>query len=140
MIEKVIGDSITGRGIKAGYLDVRYIQIRDYTENKQKKVDDYPYGGGPGLIMQYQPIKSAYDAIVSENKQNKEEKPYCIYMSPIGKTLVQAKALELSKKSHIVILCGHYEGIDERIIEDIVDEEISIGDYVLTGGEILVWC
>lgn len=131
MIMAVMGESIVKRGVDAGYLEINYVQIRDFTENKQKKVDDYPYGGGPGLIMQYQPIVSAYESVSKDG-----EKPYCVYMSPQGKTFNQEVARRLSKQKHLVILCGHYEGIDERVIEEIVDEEISAGDFVLTGGEI----
>lgn len=132
MFKACFEESIIGRAVEKNLLDIRYYQIRDYSANKQKKVDDYPYGGGPGLIMTYQPIYDTYKAIL----ESSEDKPYCIYMSPQGNVLTQKKAIELSKRSHITILCGHYEGVDQRIIEDIVDEEISIGDYVLTGGEI----
>lgn len=132
MPEASFGDSIIGRGRSAGILDINYYQIRDYTENKQHKVDDYPYGGGPGMIMAYQPIKAAYEQAVSDAGQ----KPHVIYMSPQGRVLNQAHARRLSKMPYLMILCGHYEGVDERVIEEIVDEEISIGDYVLTGGEI----
>ncbi len=132
MFKACLEESIIGRAITKGLLDFRYFQIRDYSENKQKKVDDYPYGGGPGLIMTYQPIFDTFKAIC----ETVSERPYCIYMSPQGKVLTQKKASELSKMPHIAVLCGHYEGIDERIIEDIVDEEISIGDFVLTGGEL----
>lgn len=132
MFQSCFGESIIARAIEKGILDFRYYQIRDYSKDKHKKVDDYPYGGGPGLVMSYQPI---YDAFM-DIKNNSEGRPYCIYMSPQGSVLTQKKAMELSKLPHLTILCGHYEGVDERVIEDIVDEEISIGDYVLTGGEI----
>ncbi|MBE7056122.1 MAG: tRNA (guanosine(37)-N1)-methyltransferase TrmD [Ruminococcaceae bacterium] len=134
MIKAAFSESIIARGVDAGYIDIKYHQIRDYSENKQRKVDDYPYGGGPGLIMAYQPIVDTYKHIVSELPEGK--KPYCIYMSPQGTVLTQKVAKRLSKQENLVILCGHYEGVDERVIEEIVDEEISIGDYVMTGGEL----
>lgn len=132
VIKACFDESIIGRAIDKGLLDFRYYQIRNYSKDKHRKVDDYPYGGGPGLVMSYQPI---YDAFM-DIKDNSDDRPWCIYMSPQGQVLTQKKAMELSRRSHLVILCGHYEGVDERVLEDIVDEEISIGDYVLTGGEI----
>ena len=132
IINSVMGESIIGRAQKKQLIEINAINIRDYTKDKHKKVDDYPYGGGSGMVMMAEPIYNAYNSIV--NRTN--DKPRVIYMSPQGKNLTQDKARELLKYSHIVILCGHYEGVDERIIEEIVDEEISIGDYVLTGGEL----
>lgn len=123
-------ESIIGRAIEKNIITTEYINIRSFSKDKHKRVDDYPYGAGGGMVMQPQPIYDAYKSVAGESK------PYVIYMSPQGKTLTQKKARELSEKEHIVILCGHYEGVDERIIEEIVDEEISIGDYVLTGGEL----
>ena len=134
MIKAAFSESIIARGMEAGLLDLKFHQIRDYTKNKQRKVDDYPYGGGPGLIMSYQPIVDTYRHILSELET--EEKPYCVYMSPQGKVLNQKIAGRLSRQKNLIILCGHYEGVDERVLEEIVDEEISIGDYVLTGGEL----
>ena len=125
--------SILGRAIKNGLFEVKCHNIRDYTEDKQKRVDDAPYGGGMGMLMTAPPIYACYKA-VGDSEPN--EKRRVIYMSPQGKVLTQKKAQELSKLDRLVILCGHYEGIDERIIEEIVDEEISVGDYVLTGGEL----
>ncbi len=125
-----LGESIIGRATQKGIIETEYINIRDYSTDKHRRVDDYPYGAGGGMVMQPQPIYDAYKAVAGENR------PHVIYMSPQGKTLTQEKAKELSSHKHIVILCGHYEGVDERIIEEIVDEEISIGDYVLTGGEL----
>jgi len=125
-----LGESIIGRAIEKNIITTEYINIRSFSKDKHKRVDDYPYGAGGGMVMQPQPIYDAYKSVAGESK------PYVIYMSPQGKTLTQKKARELSEKEHIVILCGHYEGVDERIIEEIVDEEISIGDYVLTGGEL----
>ena len=134
MMQAAFSESIIARGIEAGYIDIKYHQIRDYSANKQRKVDDYPYGGGPGLIMAYQPIVDTYRHILSELPAG--AKPHCIYMSPQGKVLNQQIARRLSREEHLIILCGHYEGVDERVLEEIVDEEISIGDYVLTGGEL----
>jgi len=131
MFEQVTGDSIIGRACEKNILEINLINIRDFSENKHKKVDDYPYGGGMGLVMSAQPIYSAW-----ESTFDKEEKPFTIYMSPQGKVLNQKLAHKLAEKTHIVILCGHYEGVDERVLEEIVDLEVSIGDYVLTGGEI----
>lgn len=133
MFKETLGESIIARGASKGLLDLNFFQIRDYTEDKQKKVDDYPYGGGPGLVMSYQPIVSAYHAAVESAGGMK---PHVIYMTPQGKVHNQKIAKRLSKLPYVMIICGHYEGIDERIIEDIVDEEISLGDFVLTGGEI----
>ena len=131
MIHAVLDQSIIGRAQKKGAIEIEAFNIRDYTKNKQKQVDDYPYGGGSGMIMQCQPIYDCYQEIIKSLPQ----KPHTIFMSPQGKVLTQHKVKQLSEKEHIVILCGHYEGVDERVLEEIVDEEISIGDYVLTGGE-----
>ncbi len=136
MFRAVFGESIVARGIKAGLLEIDCHQIRDYTENKQGKVDDYPYGGGPGLVMSYQPVKSAYEAVLRDHLAEDGRKPYTIYMSPQGTPFDQKTARRLADMDRLVIICGHYEGIDERVIDDIVDEEISMGDFVLTGGEI----
>ena len=129
-------ESIVARGIKAGLLEIDCHQIRDYTEDRQGKVDDYPYGGGPGLVMSYQPVKSAYDAVLAEHPAEDGRKPYTVYMSPQGTKFSQDVARRLASLDRLIIICGHYEGMDERVIEDIVDEEISLGDFVLTGGEI----
>lgn len=130
MIKTVANESILGRAAEKGIITVNAVNIRDYTKDKHRRVDDYPYGGGFGMVMQCQPIFDCYKDIV------KEEKVHTIYMSPKGKVLTQKKALELSKLPRLVILCGHYEGVDQRVLDEIVDEEISIGDYVLTGGEL----
>ena len=132
LIRTVLGESIIGRAQKKGAIDVEAFNIRDYTKNKQKQVDDYPYGGGSGMVMQCQPI---YDCFLTATNDC-AQKPHTIYMSPQGKVLTQEKVKELAQYDHLVILCGHYEGVDERVLEEIVDEEISIGDYVLTGGEL----
>ncbi len=136
MCNAAFSQSIVARAIKAGHLEIDCHQIRDYTEDRQGKVDDYPYGGGPGLVMSYQPIRSAFNAAVEKHPAANGEKPYTIYMSPQGTPFTQTVAKRLAEKERLVIICGHYEGIDERVIEDIVDEEISLGDFVLTGGEI----
>ncbi len=137
LINTVLGESIIGRAQKNGVISVYTHNIRDYSEDKHRRVDDTPYGGGKGMLMAAPPIYNCYSAIekdiISENKNGKKR---VIYMSPQGKVLTQKRASELSEYDNIVILCGHYEGVDARIIEEIVDEEISIGDYVLTGGEI----
>ncbi len=131
MCEAVLETSIIGRARKNDKVSISCVNIRDFANNKHKSVDDAPFGGGMGMVMAAEPIDLCFKSLYGED----EEKPYLIYMSPKGKTFTQSKAIELSKKEHIVFLCGHYEGIDERVIEKIVDEEISIGDYVLTGGE-----
>lgn len=130
MFEAVTDVSITGRALKKGIIETEYINIRDYSKDKHRRVDDYPYGAGGGMVMQPAPIYDAYKAVAGDTN------PHVIYMSPQGKVFNQNKARELAGYEHIVILCGHYEGVDERIIEEIVDEEISVGDYVLTGGEL----
>ena len=130
----VLHESILGRAAKKGIIEVNCVQIRDYTENKQCQVDDYPYGGGWGCVMMAQPLKSCLDDIMSTAKDRKSR---VIYMSPQGKSYDQHTARRLRDEyDHLVLVCGHYEGIDERFIEQCVDEEISIGDFVLTGGEI----
>ena len=131
MIHAVLDQSIIGRAQKKGAVEIEAFNIRDYTKNKQKQVDDYPYGGGSGMIMQCQPIYDCYQEII----KNSSQKPHTIFMSPQGKVLTQKRVKQLAEHEHIVILCGHYEGVDERVLEEIIDEEISIGDYVLTGGE-----
>ncbi len=130
--EAFLGNSIIGRAQQKKIIEINYYNIRDYSEDKHKRVDDYPYGGGTGMVMMPTPIYNAYRSILG----NLDYKPPVIYMTPKGKTFNQEIAKELSKGEHYILLCGHYEGIDERIIEEIVDIEISIGDFVLTGGEI----
>lgn len=132
MCERVLGESIIGRAQKNNKVEINCINIRDYANNKHNKVDDAPFGGGMGMVMAAEPVYNCCNSIYSLS----ENKPHIIYMSPKGKTFNQQKAIELSKKEHIVFLCGHYEGLDQRVIDELVDEEISIGDYVLTGGEL----
>ena len=124
-----IKQSIIGKAIEKEIIDINIVNIRDFSKNKHKKVDDTPYGGGAGMVMKPDVVYDAYSSIKSDNSK-------VIYLSPKGKTLDQEKVKELSKENHIILLCGHYEGIDQRVLDEIVDEEISIGDYVLTGGEI----
>ena len=125
----ILNQSIIGKAIEKELIDINLINIRDFSKDKHKKVDDTPYGGGAGMVMKPDVVYDAYKSIEYRNAK-------VIYMSPQGKTLNQKKVEELAKESHLVILCGHYEGIDQRVLDKIVDEEISIGDYVLTGGEI----
>lgn len=131
-VDRFLSGSIIGRAREKGILTVRTHNIRDFSQDKHKKVDDYPYGGGGGMVMTPQPIHDAWLHVTRDLPY----KPKTIYMSPQGKVLNQDIAKELMQEEHIIILCGHYEGVDERILEEIVDEEISIGDYVLTGGEL----
>ena len=126
----ILDESIIGRAKKNKQIDINLVNIRDFSEDKHNKVDDTPYGGGAGMVMMPDVVYRAYNSL--ENKENAK----VIYMSPQGKKLNQEKVKELSKENHLIILCGHYEGIDQRVLDKIVDEEISIGDYVLTGGEI----
>lgn len=132
MFEPIINESIIGRAIKNNIIEVNITNIRDFSTDKHRRVDDYPYGGGNGMVMQPQPIYDAYINVINSY----ENKPKLIYMTPSGKLFNQEIATELSNEDNLIILCGHYEGIDQRVIDEIVDEEISIGDYVLTGGEI----
>lgn len=132
MFGAVLHSSMLGRAEEKGILKFNLINIRDFSGNKHNRVDDYPYGGGRGMVMKAGPVYDAYKSVAD----TLNEKPYVIYMSPKGKVFNQKKAVELSEKNNIVFLCGHYEGIDQRVLDEIVDEEISIGDYVLTGGEI----
>ena len=133
MFEAVLDSSIIGRAKDKGLIELNYIQIRDFAFNKHRRVDHYPYGGGQGMIMQAEPIFKAYESVTA----NLEYKPFTVYMSPQGKTLRQGMAKRIAKKyEHVVLLCGHYEGVDQRVLDEIVDAEVSLGDFVLTGGEI----
>ncbi|MDE7453670.1 MAG: tRNA (guanosine(37)-N1)-methyltransferase TrmD [Clostridia bacterium] len=122
--------SIIGRAVEAGKINIEVVNIRDFAENKHKKCDDYPFGGGAGMVMMPQPIGSAIQAVDPDHRAHR------IYLSPKGATFTQDKAFGLTGYEHLILLCGHYEGIDQRVIDLYIDEEISIGDYVLTGGEL----
>ncbi|MEF9866168.1 MAG: tRNA (guanosine(37)-N1)-methyltransferase TrmD [Oscillospiraceae bacterium] len=128
--------SILGRAQKKEYITIKAHQIREYTTNKQNQVDDYPYGGGHGMIMQAQPIYDCCMDIISKVTQEGHGRPHIVFMTAGGTTLNEEKCKELAQKDSILLVCGHYEGMDERVIEELADEEISIGDYVLTGGEL----
>ncbi len=132
MCESVLGESIIGRAREKGLVKINCINIRDYSKDKHNRVDDSPYGGGMGMLMQTQPIADCYEDICAKS----ENKNHLIYMSPCGKVLNQELVKELAQMPEITILCGHYEGVDQRVIDSLVDEQISIGDYVLTGGEL----
>ncbi len=132
MVDRILNESIIGRARKNNIISVDCVDIRNYSTDKHRRVDDYPFGGGGGMVMQCQPIYDCYQDIAKESG----EKPYTVYVSPRGSVLTQKKAKELSTLPHLAILCGHYEGVDQRVLDEIVDEEISIGDYVLTGGEL----
>lgn len=132
MFRAVLGNSIIGRAEKAGLLELNFIDIRDFSTDKHRKVDDTPYSGGGGMLMSAEPIYRAYMSVAD----GLDYKPYTIFMSPQGAVFDQDKAIELKKHNHIVLLCGHYEGIDQRVLDEIVDAEISLGDFVMTGGEI----
>lgn len=134
MIEQGTQTSIIGRALKSGHIALNAVNIRDYTENKHKKVDDYPYGGGAGMLMQAQPVYAAYLAVTKGIKA--QEKTRVVYLTPQGKPFTQSMAEELSAEEELIFLCGHYEGMDERVLEEIVTDYVSIGDYVLTGGEL----
>ena len=132
MITQGLNTSITGRAIENGLVSIEAVNIRDYSTDKHLKVDDYPYGGGAGLVMRADPICRAYDAVASRL----DKKPRVVYMTPVGYTFNQNMAREFAQEEELVILCGHYEGVDERALETIVTDFVSIGDYVLTGGEL----
>lgn len=132
MCERVLDESIIGRARRNGAVDVRTRNIRDYTSDKHGRTDDYPYGGGRGMIMTAQPIDDCFAALVTELGR----KPHLIFMSPCGQRLTQETVKRLASYDNLAILCGHYEGVDQRIIDKLADEEISVGDYVLTGGEL----
>ena len=157
MCERVLSESVIGRARSAGLVDLRCHNIRDYTKDKHNRVDDTPYGGGMGMVMQTQPIYDCYMALwrgeentlpaeINAAPEAPDEepaapppdtpKPHLIYLSPKGRVLTQQRVVELAAYDRLVLLCGHYEGVDQRVLDEIVDEEISIGDYVLTGGEL----
>lgn len=132
MCDSVLNESIIGRARQAGKVEINTVDIRDFSIDKHRHVDDKPYGGGNGMVMLAEPIYRCYKSICEQIGK----KPHLVYMTPQGKTLTQQRVKELSKLDNIVILCGHYEGVDERVIDELQPEEISIGDYVLTGGEL----
>lgn len=154
MVRDGLHTSILGRAVENGHISMNVINIRDYTLDKHKKVDDYPYGGGAGMLMQAQPIYDAYLAVCEGIEQKKEadrpntvcecqqtenasiKKPRTVYVTPQGSVFKQSMAVDLAKEEDLIILCGHYEGVDERVLEEIVTDYVSIGDYVLTGGEL----
>lgn len=141
MIEAGINTSITGRAIESGLISLNTVNIRDFSEDKHKRVDDYPYGGGAGMVMQAEPVYKAYGYLanhikLSRDDQSTYKKPRVIYVTPQGDVFNQNMATELSLEEDLVFLCGHYEGIDERVLEMIVTDNVSIGDYILTGGEL----
>lgn len=132
MVANGLNTSIIGRAAEAGLLQIEAVNIRDYSANKHRKVDDYPYGGGAGMLMQAQPVYDAWRSVVERSGK----KPRCVYVTPQGRTFTQQDAKEFAKEEEMILLCGHYEGIDERVLEEIVTDYMSIGDYVLTGGEL----
>ncbi len=138
MFKPVLGDSIIGRAQKSGEIEIHTHQLRDFAFDKHRRVDDTPYGGGMGMLMKAEPIALCFEDICRQTG----DRPYFVYMSPQGRTLTQQRLRELSELKNICVLCGHYEGVDQRLLDEFVDEEISIGDYVLTGGEIpaMVFC
>ena len=137
MVMNGLTDSIIGRAMKNGYLKIEAVNIRDYAFNKHQSVDDYPYGGGAGMLMQAEPVYQAYSAVLEKIKsENPEAQPRVVYLSPQGGTFSQEMAEDYAKEEDVILLCGHYEGIDERVLEEIVTDYVSIGDYVLTGGEL----
>ncbi len=132
MIEQGLNTSIIGRAVEKGLLNIEAVNIRNYTLDRHKKVDDYPYGGGAGMVMQAQPVYDAWKSITERIGHC----PRCVYLTPQGKTFSQTMAKDLAKEEDLIFLCGHYEGVDERVLEEIVTDFVSIGDYVLTGGEL----
>ena len=138
MFEPVFNDSIIGRAQKSGEISIHTHQLRDFAFDKHRRVDDTPYGGGMGMLMKAEPIALCFEEICRQTG----ERPHFVYMSPQGKTLNQQRLKELADIKNICVLCGHYEGVDQRVLDEFIDEEMSIGDYVLTGGEIpaMVFC
>ena len=136
MIQNTVNTSITGRAVKSGKIRLHTVNIRDFSDNKHMRVDDYPYGGGAGMVMQAEPVWRAYESVrVKTMAAQKGKRPRCIYLTPQGKVFNQTMVEELALEEELIFLCGHYEGIDERVLEETVTDYVSIGDYVLTGGE-----
>ena len=145
MVRDGLHTSILGRAAANGHIQMNVVNIRDYTLDKHKKVDDYPYGGGAGMLMQAQPIYDAYLSVCKkiekagmESAEETVKRPRCVYVTPQGGVFNQSMAVDFAKEEDLLILCGHYEGVDERVLEEIVTDYVSIGDYVLTGGELAV--
>ena len=136
MVMDGLNTSIIGRAMAKGVIELEAVNIRDYATNKHQKVDDYPYGGGAGMVMQAEPVYLSYKAVADKIESSSGKKPRVIYLTPQGNVFNQKMAEELSKEEDLIFLCGHYEGIDERVLEMIVTDNVSIGDYVLTGGEL----
>ncbi|WP_294456287.1 tRNA (guanosine(37)-N1)-methyltransferase TrmD [uncultured Allofournierella sp.] len=136
MCQRVLDESILGRAAKRGYIETHCHQIRDYTLNRQKQVDDYPYGGGCGMVMNAQPIYDCCQDIIRQVEEQGRQRPHIIFMTAAGQRFSEETAKRLAQYDSLLLVCGHYEGMDERVIEELADEEISIGDYVLTGGEL----
>ncbi len=132
MVMEGLSTSILGRAMEKGLIHIEAVNIRDYADNKHLRVDDYTYGGGAGMLMRAQPVYGAYEAVVEKIGY----RPRVVYLTPQGEVFRQSKARELAEEEHLILLCGHYEGIDERVLEEIVTDYVSIGDYVLTGGEL----
>lgn len=132
MIQTGLNTSIIGRAIQQGMISIHAVNIRDYTIERHKKVDDYPYGGGAGMVMQAQPVYDAWKSVTEQTGY----RPRCVYLTPQGRTFSQSMAKEFAREQDLIFLCGHYEGVDERVLEEIVTDFVSIGDYVLTGGEL----
>lgn len=132
MVLQGLNTSILGRAVKEGHITINATDIRDFANNKHNHVDDYPYGGGAGMVIQPEPVFQAYEAACA----NMSSKPRVIYLTPQGKVFNQSMAEDFAKEENLIFLCGHYEGIDERVLEEIVTDNVSIGDYVLTGGEL----
>lgn len=132
MVMQGLNTSIIGNAVEQNLIEINVINIRDFTKDRHKKVDDYPYGGGAGMVMQAQPIYDAWKSIVAQVGY----KPHCVYLTPQGQVFAQGMAKEYAREEDLIFLCGHYEGVDERVLEEIVTDYVSIGDYVLTGGEL----
>ncbi|MCI6958253.1 MAG: tRNA (guanosine(37)-N1)-methyltransferase TrmD [Oscillospiraceae bacterium] len=136
MCQQVLDESILGRAARKGLIETHCHQIRDYTLNRQKQVDDYPYGGGCGMVMNAQPIYDCCQAILAQFEEQGRPRPHIVFMTAAGQPYTEQVAKELAAEDGLILVCGHYEGMDERVIEELADREISIGDYVLTGGEL----
>ena len=132
MVEQVMNTSIIGRAVKNGILRIEAVNIRDFSDDRHRKTDDYPYGGGAGMVMQAQPVYDAWESVSERSGEGMR----CIYLTPQGRRFDQAMAKELAREKDLIFLCGHYEGVDERVLEEIVTDPVSIGDYVLSGGEL----